>query len=56
MFNGYFVHALNQSFARLFPNWAIRGPVIGSAETSAYADHGRMYLMGPMSAVYEPPR
>lgn len=56
MFHGYFVQALNDAFYRVFGNWSRRSPAIGSAEGSEYAAHGRMYLMGPMSAVYEPKR
>jgi hypothetical protein len=56
MFNGFFILALNESFHRLFPHWVRRGPVITSLEGDDYADHGRMYLMGAMSAVFEPRR
>jgi hypothetical protein len=56
MFNGFFVQALNQAFDRLFPHWGSRIPGITSLEAREYADHGRMYLMGAMSAIYEPHR
>jgi len=47
MFNGYFIHALQQEFYRIF-EYSTTTPVITSAETRDIRDFGYMYLMGPM--------